>query len=303
MKAPDWVNLGAMHHWAFVVLVVAITLAFGWILAPFFEAILWAVILAVLFAPLQRRLSARLGERRTLAALVTLLVLTGMRQQIMEAIPLELKKAIAIGIGLFIAFIGLYNSGLIVKSAGAGLPVELGRFTSWAVLTTIVGLVLTIALRARGFRGDLLLGIIGTTVFALIVNKATDYTAGYTAGAVWPSDIVTTPDFSLLGEFSFGAHRLAACRERARRHAGRAVCEVDAERQQWGRDGGAQRKARVSGLRDGIARPMRGPLGTGDTLQQAARNLQPCRLRLGRTDPADDQKTCHRQATQNPVQR
>jgi predicted PurR-regulated permease PerM len=75
MKAPDWVNLSALHHWAFVVLVVAVTLAFGWILAPFFEAILWAVILAVLFGPLQRNLRARLGERHSLAALITLAVI------------------------------------------------------------------------------------------------------------------------------------------------------------------------------------------------------------------------------------
>ncbi|HET9735611.1 MAG TPA: AI-2E family transporter [Burkholderiales bacterium] len=75
MKAPDWVNLGALHHWAFVVLVVAVSLAFGWILAPFFEAILWAIILAVLFAPLQRWLSARLGGRHNVAGLLSLLVI------------------------------------------------------------------------------------------------------------------------------------------------------------------------------------------------------------------------------------
>jgi adenine/guanine/hypoxanthine permease len=138
-------------------------------------------------------------------AVVTALVLTGLRQLIMEAIPLELKKAIAIGIGLFIAFIGLYNSGLIAKAAAPGLPVELGRFTTWPVLTTIFGLAVTIILRARGFRGDLLVGIILTTVFATVVNKATDYDAGFTAGAVWPSDIVDSPNFSLLGEFSFDA--------------------------------------------------------------------------------------------------
>jgi AGZA family xanthine/uracil permease-like MFS transporter len=138
-------------------------------------------------------------------ALVTLLVLTGMREQIMVAIPLELKKAIAIGIGLFIAFIGLYNSGLITKAAAPGLPVELGRFTTWPVLTTVFGLIVTIMLRARGFRGDLLVGIIATTLFATIVNKASGYDAGFTAGAVWPSDIVSQPNFSLLGEFSFGA--------------------------------------------------------------------------------------------------
>jgi adenine/guanine/hypoxanthine permease len=140
-------------------------------------------------------------------ALVTLLVLTGLRQQVMEAIPLELKKAIAIGIGLFIAFIGLYNSGLITKAAAPGLPVELGRFTTWPVLTTVFGLVVTIALRARGYRADLLIGIILTTVFATLVNRATDYDAGYAAGAVWPGldNIASTPDFSLVGEFSFGA--------------------------------------------------------------------------------------------------
>jgi predicted PurR-regulated permease PerM len=75
MKAPDWVNPGMLHYWAFVVLVVVITLAFGWILAPFFEAIIWAVILAVLFAPMQRWLRARLQNWRTLATLITLVVI------------------------------------------------------------------------------------------------------------------------------------------------------------------------------------------------------------------------------------
>ncbi len=136
---------------------------------------------------------------------VTVLVLSGLREQIMEAIPLELKKAIAIGIGLFIAFIGLYNSGLIAKAAAPGLPVELGHFTTWPVATTIFGLAVTIILRARGFRGDLLVGIILTTAFATLVNWATDYSAGFAAGARWPSDIVDSPNFSLLGEFSFDA--------------------------------------------------------------------------------------------------
>ena len=85
---------------------------------------------------------------------VTALVLTGLREQIMRAIPLELKKAIAIGIGLFIAFIGLYNSGIVVT--GAGEPVTLGHFTTWPIFVTFVGIILTLALRARGFKGDLL---------------------------------------------------------------------------------------------------------------------------------------------------
>src|SRR3954462_6830732 len=63
---------------------------------------------------------------------VTVLVLTGLREQIMRAIPVELKKAIAIGIGLFIAFIGLVFSGIVVHGADpAGPPVDLGHLTTW----------------------------------------------------------------------------------------------------------------------------------------------------------------------------
>jgi adenine/guanine/hypoxanthine permease len=139
-------------------------------------------------------------------ALVTALVLAGMREKVMDAIPLELKKAIAIGIGLFIAFIGLVNSGLVVQ----GVPVvDLAPFTTWPVLVTIFGLALTITLRAIGFRGDLLVGIIATTIFATIINWATDYTAftgpGSDRYARWPGDVVESPNFGLVGEFSFDA--------------------------------------------------------------------------------------------------
>jgi adenine/guanine/hypoxanthine permease len=137
---------------------------------------------------------------------ITALVVTGVREQIMRAIPLELKKAIAIGIGLFIAFIGLYNSGLVVT--GSGTPVALAEFTTWPVFVTIVGLIVTIALRARGFRGDLLIGIVITTIVATIVNWRTDYTAFTTPGvARWPglSNLYQSPDFSLVGDFNFHA--------------------------------------------------------------------------------------------------
>jgi len=135
-------------------------------------------------------------------ALVTILVLVGMREKIMRAIPLELKKAIAIGIGLFIAFIGLFDSGLVVQ--GQGIPVTLVRFTTWPVLVTLFGLAVTLGLRARGFRGDLLVGIVATTILATLINWGTDYKA-FTAPGVarWPSDIVNSPDFSLVGNISF----------------------------------------------------------------------------------------------------
>jgi AGZA family xanthine/uracil permease-like MFS transporter len=135
---------------------------------------------------------------------ITILVVLGLRQSIMRAIPLELKKAIAVGIGLFIAFIGLYNSGLVVGRE-APTPVDLATFTTWPVIITIVGLLVTIGLRARGFPGDLLIGIVLTTVFATIVNYSADVYPENLGYAKWPDDIFQSPDFSLVGEISFDA--------------------------------------------------------------------------------------------------
>src|SRR5687768_14105474 len=136
---------------------------------------------------------------------VTLLVVIGMREAIMRAIPLELKKAIAIGIGLFIAFIGLFNSGLVIR--GEGTPVDLAKFTTWTTLIALFGIVVTIVLRSRGIPGDLLIGIVVTTVFATLVNWGNDYgvypeALGY---ARWPDDIFQSPNFGLVGEISFDA--------------------------------------------------------------------------------------------------
>jgi AGZA family xanthine/uracil permease-like MFS transporter len=134
---------------------------------------------------------------------VTILVLAGLREAIMNAIPVELKKAIAIGIGLFIAFIGLTNSGLVVR--GTATPVDLAEFTTWPVIITVVGIVITIGLRAIGFPGDLFVGIILTTAFATVVNYAADVYPEELGYARWPDDIFDAPDFSLVGEFSFDA--------------------------------------------------------------------------------------------------
>jgi adenine/guanine/hypoxanthine permease len=135
---------------------------------------------------------------------VTLLVLTGLRETIMRAIPLELKTAIAIGIGLFIAFIGFYNSGLVVKAPSPDVPVTLARLTTWPVLVTVFGLALTIALRALRFRGDLLVGIVVTTALATLINELHDDKA-LPVGAQLPTHVVEHPNFSLLGNFDFHA--------------------------------------------------------------------------------------------------
>ncbi|HUZ15024.1 MAG TPA: NCS2 family permease [Gaiellaceae bacterium] len=137
---------------------------------------------------------------------MVLLAVTGLREMIFKAIPLELKKAIAIGIGLFIAFIGLYNSGIIQSlPASAGQPVTLGSFTTWPIFVTFFGIVFTFVLRAIRFKGDLIVGIIGTTIVATLVNWGTGYTAFTTPGVArfpgW-SNIPQSPNFHLLGQIS-----------------------------------------------------------------------------------------------------
>jgi adenine/guanine/hypoxanthine permease len=98
--------------------------------------------------------------------LVTVLVLTNVREAVLNAIPLSLKFAIAVGIGLFIAFIGLKNAGLVVPNADT--YVALGNLTQGPVLLAVFGLILTLALVARGFRGGIIIGILVTGVVGMI---------------------------------------------------------------------------------------------------------------------------------------
>ncbi len=98
--------------------------------------------------------------------IVTVLVLTNLREAVMNAIPMSLKFAIAVGIGLFIAFIGLKNGGIVVTNPET--YVALGDFTQGPVLLALFGLVLTLALVARRIRGGILLGILLTGIVGMI---------------------------------------------------------------------------------------------------------------------------------------
>ncbi len=130
---------------------------------------------------------------------ITVLVLTGFREAVMNAIPISLKRAIGVGIGLFILFIGLFSGGL-VKQGPPGVPVTLGDFNSLPVLVTLIGLFLTVALMALRIKGSLLIGILVTTLIAILVNAASGYTAFTLPGvAVLPSRILAWPDFSTFG--------------------------------------------------------------------------------------------------------
>ncbi len=134
--------------------------------------------------------------------LITLLVVTGFREAVMNAIPMTLKKSIGVGIGLFIFFIGLVDGELILwGSKDLGTPVTLGNFTTGPVLVAIIGLFVTIWLMAKKVRGSLLIGILASTVVAIVVNAVAGGKAFSSPGvAVIPSAIVALPDLSLIGQ-------------------------------------------------------------------------------------------------------
>jgi AGZA family xanthine/uracil permease-like MFS transporter len=130
---------------------------------------------------------------------ITILVLTGFREAIMDAIPVALKRAISVGIGLFILFIGLVSAGVVMPGP-PGVPLTLGELTSAPVAVAIFGLLVTLWLQARGTSGSLLIGIALTTALAVLVNSATAGHAFPTPGqAVIPISWLALPDFSTLG--------------------------------------------------------------------------------------------------------
>jgi adenine/guanine/hypoxanthine permease len=137
--------------------------------------------------------------------LITVLVLTGFREAVLNAIPMDLKRAIGIGIGLFIALIGLVEGGIVV--AGQGTVVTLNPdLTSLRILVFAVGLVITAALVARRIRGALLIGIVITTVIATVINEIWGHLriwADTPGVAALPHKVVAAPDFGLVGNASF----------------------------------------------------------------------------------------------------
>jgi AGZA family xanthine/uracil permease-like MFS transporter len=137
---------------------------------------------------------------------ITLLVLTRFRQAMLDAVPLALKRAISVGIGLFIAFIGFFTSGFVVKPATGPLPVGLGSLGTLPAVVFLLGFVLTAWLMARRVRGALLFGILGTTALAIVLNGAVAGWKGFTTpgAATIPVALVQFPDFSTFGRLDFG---------------------------------------------------------------------------------------------------
>ncbi|WP_157249132.1 NCS2 family permease [Nonomuraea typhae] len=104
--------------------------------------------------------------------IIGILVLTGFRVAVFNAIPTQLKTAISVGIGLFIALIGFVDSGFVRGNAVPPLTLGIaGELTSWPVLVFIVGLLTTAVLVARKVKGAILIGIVSTTVLAMVIEQ------------------------------------------------------------------------------------------------------------------------------------
>ena len=158
--------------------------------------------------------------------IILVLVLTGFRVAVFKAVPPQIKIAISVGIGLFIALIGLVDAGFVRKTQSGPVPVGLGvngNLVGWPTVVFVFGLILMIGLMVRKVKGAILIGIIGATVAAVVIQKMYKIAPGFTAGnpptivdGGWglnipnvPTEFVATPKFDFTGQFDlFGAFQL-----------------------------------------------------------------------------------------------
>ncbi|MGW7079369.1 NCS2 family permease [Streptomyces sp. NPDC054866] len=139
---------------------------------------------------------------------VMLLVATGLRERVMNAVPLGLRKGIAIGIGLFIMLIGLVDSGFVSRMPDAAhttVPLQLGadgHLNGWPVLIFALGALLTLCLLVRKVPGAILISIVVMTLVAMIINSVATIPSWGLTTPEWPGNPVATPDFGLVGQIS-----------------------------------------------------------------------------------------------------
>ena len=124
---------------------------------------------------------------------ITVLVIVGLREAIMAAVPLALKRSIGVGIGLFILFIGFVNGGLIITPQGGTPIVTLAFPTQTAQFVFLLGLLITFSLYVLKVRAALIISILVTTIVALAAGVAKV-----------PDQLTVTPSFTTLGNFDLG---------------------------------------------------------------------------------------------------
>ena len=151
---------------------------------------------------------------------VLVLVLTGVRTAVFNAVPQSLKASIAVGIGLFITLIGLVDAGFVRRlpdAANTTVPVGLGingSIASWPTFVFVVGLIIMGILVAKKVKGAILIGVLASTILAIVIEAIVD--AGPLARARTPragtwatrrcrTRSSDTPDLSLVGNVNFDA--------------------------------------------------------------------------------------------------
>jgi AGZA family xanthine/uracil permease-like MFS transporter len=150
--------------------------------------------------------------------IITILVLTGFRGAVFRAVPQQLKIAISVGIGLFIALIGLVDAGFVRRTGTGPVPVTLGdggTLVGWPIVVFALGLFLTIGLLVKKVKGAILIGIVVATAAAVAIESAFKVgplfngATGEVNPKGWnlnvpalPEAVAATPDFSLFGDFN-----------------------------------------------------------------------------------------------------
>ncbi|MFE0588568.1 NCS2 family permease [Micromonospora echinospora] len=151
--------------------------------------------------------------------IIAVLVLTGLRTAVFRSVPTQMKTAIGVGIGLFLTIIGLVDAGFVRRvpdAANTTVPVGLGiggKLVSWPMLVFVLGLLVTLVLVVRKVRGAILIGILASTVLAIIVEAVANVGPSVVNGEPnpkgWalnvpelPKTVVDVPDLHLLGNFN-----------------------------------------------------------------------------------------------------
>jgi AGZA family xanthine/uracil permease-like MFS transporter len=136
---------------------------------------------------------------------IVIMAASGVRERIINAIPEPLKIAITVGIGLYIALVGLVSAGFVTRTpdaVGSTVPVRMGidgHLSGWPIVIFCLGLLLMIVLMARGVPGAVLISIVVATVVAVIVNSAFAVKGWGLVEPKLPSSVVGSPDFGLFG--------------------------------------------------------------------------------------------------------
>jgi AGZA family xanthine/uracil permease-like MFS transporter len=132
--------------------------------------------------------------------LFILLSFFNVREAIIKAIPINLKKAVAVGIGLFIALIGLANAGIVVNDAGT--VIGLGSVTTGTALLALIGLVIIAVLHVMKIPGAILIGILATTIIGIPMGITQVY-EGWKPFSMPAAPLFFQFDFSPATIFSF----------------------------------------------------------------------------------------------------